>query len=117
MSKLYKSFIKFVLFKKTMITFVVGQTLHGTVPTDSRNCQVVVQVAGLVVRAIGLHVFAGDGKRGPRGCIFGDAKILRNFHNEFGVDLAPGDRIYGRRRSSVTISDLLDDRLALVAPT
>lgn len=101
-----------------MITFVVGQTLHGTVPTDSRNCQVVVQVAGLVVRAIGLHVFAGDGERGPRGRVFGDAKILCNFHNEFGVDLvAPGDRIYGRRRSSVTISDLLDDRLALVAPT
>ena len=79
---------------------------------------VVVQVvAGLVVRAIGLHAVASDGERGPRGRVFGDTKFLRNLHDEIGADLARGDWIGGRRRDFVAILDLLGDRLALLAST
>lgn len=94
------------------ITFVIGQTFHRIVPAYPRKRQVVVQVAGLVGRAIGLHAVASDGERGPRGRVFGDAKFLRNLHDEIGAD-----RISGRRRDFVAILDLLDDRLALLAST
>lgn len=94
------------------LTFVIGQTLHGAVPSYPGDRQIVVQV-GVVGRGIDLDILAGDGDRGPRAGVLGDAEILADLRHEIGVD--PTRRVGGR--GLVPIRDLLGDRLALLAPT
>lgn len=101
--------------KKRSFTFVIGQTFHGAVPSYPRDRQIVVQV-GVVGRGIDLDILAGDGDRGPRAGVLGDAEILADLRREIGVDPTRRDRV-GGRGGLVPIRDLLGDRLALLAPT
>lgn len=119
-SFVHRSFVRSIVYLKKRnksslsFTFVIGQTFHRTVPAYPGYGQIVVQV-GVVGRGIDLDILAGDGDRGPRAGVLGDAEILADLRHEIGVDPTRRDRVGGR--GLVPIRDLLGDRLALLAPT